>query len=39
MVLFKIGEKNQKNPSMQTRDMNDFIRLCHFPPAQLESCS
>ena len=31
--------KIQENPSMQTRDIIDFIRLCHFPPAQLESCS
>ena len=27
-----------ENPSMQTRDIIDFVRLCHFPPAQLESC-
>ena len=31
--------KNQENLSMQLRDIIDFIILCHFPSAQLKSCS
>ena len=31
--------KIQENQSTQTRDIIDFIRLYHFSPTQLESCS
>ena len=39
MVLFIIGEKFKKIHWCKYRDNIDFIRLYHFPPAQLESCS
>ena len=39
MVLFIIGEKTKKKSSMQARDIIGFIRLPHFPPAQLEYCT
>ena len=31
--------KYQENPSIQTRDIVDFVRLHYFSPAQLESWS
>ena len=37
MILFIIGAKKKENPSMQTEDIIDFVRLRRFPPAQPES--
>ena len=34
MVLFIIGEKNKENPSTQTRDISDLVRLRRFWLAQ-----
>ena len=34
MVLFIIGEKNDENPLMQTKDIFYLVRLCIFQPAQ-----